>query len=198
MLFSLASLAFGLAAATDLTSQISFPYVNQQPWINDILAFHNKYRALHGAGPLTWDSNLANVAYSNAQQYTWAHSGGPYGENIATGSYTDPDVYQFLWYNEQNSYNYNNPGFSEATGHFTQLVWASTTSIGCAMAQQPNGGLNSAGFPYSLTCEYSPRGNIVNAGQFAANVKPLQTSSANTMAVSMVTLGAAMVSYFVL
>ena len=196
MLFSLASI-LSVVAAADLTGQISFPYVQQQQWQNDILAFHNKYRALHGAPALTWNSDLANYALTNAQQYTWAHSGGPYGENIATGSYTDPDVYQFLWYDENQKYDYNNPGFSDATGHFTQMVWVGSQQIGCAMAQQPNGGKNSAGFPYSLTCEYYPRGNIVNAGQFAANVKPLQSSAAAPRA-SMAVLAAAVVGYFVL
>ena len=30
-------------------------------------------------------------------------------------------------------YDYSNPGFSETTGHFTQVVWVSTTALGCAM-----------------------------------------------------------------
>lgn len=36
-------------------------------------------------------------------------------------------------YNEYSQYNYNYPGFSEATGHFTQVVWKATTQLGCAV-----------------------------------------------------------------
>jgi hypothetical protein len=33
------------------------------------------------------------------------------------------------WYNEVQSYNFNSPGWSGATGHFTQLVWKDTTKV---------------------------------------------------------------------
>lgn len=175
----LSSLA-GLSQAADLSGSISFPYVQQPQWQADMLAVTNKYRAMHGAAPVTWNTDLANFAAQNAAQFNWAHSGGPYGENIATGSYLDPDYYVFLWYDEVKKYNFANPGFSDETGHFTQLVWASTTQIGCAMHE----GTNSAGFPYSLTCEYNPPGNVNNAGYFSSNVKPAVTSSASTKKVS--------------
>ena len=144
---------------------------------------------------MTWNPDLATAAESNAAQFSWAHTvNDPYGENIATGSYIDPDTYGSLWYQEQSLYNYNNPGFSDATGHFTQLVWASTTQIGCAMYDH-GAGKNSAGYQYSMTCEYYPKGNIVNPGYFAANVKPLVTSGANTVKVSMGMVAALALSY---
>ena len=62
--------------------------------------------------------------------------------------------------------------------HFTQLVWADTASLGCALVGPPtcpNGILDrSRGrtYPsaYMLLCEYDPPGNYP-AG-FAANVLP--------------------------
>ncbi|CCG80559.1 putative SCP-like extracellular protein [Taphrina deformans PYCC 5710] len=164
-----------LSTVSATLSGLSYPYESQQAFIDDMLAQHNKYRALHGANPVTWNATLAQAALNNAGSGTWAHTtNNPYGENIATGTYTDPDYYGYLWYNEIGKYDFNNPGFSEATGHFTQMVWASTTEIGCAVSDN----VNNLGYPYSMTCEYSPAGNVVNAGYFAANVKPLVTSGA--------------------
>lgn len=56
--------------------------------------------------------------------------------------------------------------FSDSVGHFTQLVWKNTTTVGCGAAD-----CNDAG--WLLVCEYNPAGNVV--GQFASNVgKPGQ------------------------
>lgn len=62
-----------------------------------------------------------------------------------------------------NDYNYSSPGFSEQTGHFTQLVWKATTAVGCGSRLCGTRG-------WYLVCEYWPRGNVV--GQFAEQVDP--------------------------
>jgi hypothetical protein len=41
------------------------------------------------------------------------------------------------WYDEISLYNYNNPVFSSGTGHFTQMVWKSSTALGCAFMNCP-------------------------------------------------------------
>lgn len=58
------------------------------------------------------------------------------------------------WYDEINDpgYDFSNPGFSSGIGHFTQMVWASTTKLGCGVSGE------------YLTCRYSPQGNYI--GQF--------------------------------
>ena len=45
-----------------------------------------------------------------------------------------------MWYNEIKKYAWNNPGFSQATGHFTQLVWKSSTKVGFGVSHYINGG----------------------------------------------------------
>lgn len=54
------------------------------------------------------------------------------------------------WYNEVASYSYSNPGWSGATGHFTQLVWKDTTRVGC--------GYNARCAMATYVCQYAPAG----------------------------------------
>lgn len=51
------------------------------------------------------------------------------------------------------SYSFSNPGWSAATGHFTQLVWRDTTAVGCAT--------NSRCSMATYICQYSPGGNVL-------------------------------------
>jgi Cysteine-rich secretory protein family len=48
----------------------------------------------------------------------------------------------------------------ESWGHFSQIVWQSTTSVGCATVNCPNGLANTgAGVaPWFTVCNYSPPG----------------------------------------
>lgn len=62
------------------------------------------------------------------------------------------------WGDERNKYNFNNGGFSEATGHFTQLVWKATTSVGCGRMDCDGKGGSAQG--WFVVCEYYPAGNV--------------------------------------
>jgi uncharacterized protein YkwD len=131
------------------------------------LAKHNAYRQLHqDTGPLTWDSRLAQDAQSWANRCVWGHSTNDLGENLAKGT-TDIDTAVSLWYNEINSYDYNNPGFALNTGHFTQVVWKGTKSVGCAVQHCPN----LENLPI-IVCNYSPAGTWRNS--FRAHVTQLK------------------------
>ncbi|CCC67493.1 hypothetical protein NCAS_0A09350 [Naumovozyma castellii] len=136
---------------------------------SSLLEEHNKKRALHeNTGPLTWSEELAQYAQAYADNHyncdgQLIHSGGPYGENLAAGYTLLGSV--DAWYNEISEYDYSNPGFSESTGHFTQLVWKDTSQVGCAIKS-----CNNAWGTY-LICSYNSAGNF--DGEYEANVLPL-------------------------
>lgn len=70
-----------------------------------------------------------------------------------------------MWYDEINYYNFNNPGFGQKTGHFTQVVWLGTTDLGCGLAISKTNKIYGS-------CNYSPSGNYIGADQFRKNVLP--------------------------
>jgi uncharacterized protein YkwD len=136
----------------------------------DVLATHNEKRRLHMDTPdLLWDDTIALSAQSYADDYscngTLVHSHNPiYGENLALGFNTTAAV--TAWYDEISLYDYNSPGFSTQTGHFTQVIWKSSTKIGCGWKD-----CGSYYGQYSI-CQYWTPGNW--AGQFTKNVEPLK------------------------
>ena len=118
------------------TSSASSSDSDLSDFASSVLAEHNKKRALHKDTPaLSWSDTLASYAQDYADNYdcsgTLTHSGGPYGENLALG-YDGPAAVD-AWYNEISNYDFSNPGFSSNTGHFTQVVWKSTTQVGCGI-----------------------------------------------------------------
>lgn len=72
-------------------------------------------------------------------------------------------------------YGSDNPDLSnfESWGHYSQIVWRSTASVGCATQYCPQG-LSGAGAgvpPYFTVCDYYPAGNFV--GEFSNVGAPL-------------------------
>ncbi len=133
------------------------------------LAAHNAYRAQHCAPPLRWSDELARVAQAwadalRADGCAFEHSKTRYGENLAAGTSgaLDPASTTAMWYREVDAYDFARPAFSMETGHFTQVVWAGTTSLGCGMTTCK--GLDV------IVCNYDPPGNVERGYQ--ANVKP--------------------------
>ncbi|XP_020917049.1 Golgi-associated plant pathogenesis-related protein 1 [Exaiptasia diaphana] len=137
------------------------------------LQAHNAKRSVHSAPDLTWDSGLAATATSWAQHLAstggFSHSTGNYGENIyyswGTNEGTCEQAVQ-SWYDEIKDYDYQNPGFSSKTGHFTQVVWKSSTKLGVGKATADDGGGYKKTY---IVAQYTPAGN---SGAYAANVLP--------------------------
>ncbi|CAN0920980.1 Pathogenesis-related protein 1 [Linum grandiflorum] len=153
-----------LIIAMALLGTLAFPS-SAQDSPQDYLDAHNQARAMVGVGPVTWNDPLVSYAQDYANQRAagdcvLVHSHGPYGENLAGGSggaLSGKDSVA-MWVSEKVDYDYNTntcaPG--KVCGHYTQVVWRSSTNIGCAKAA-------CSGDPQSsfVICSYSPPGNYV-------------------------------------
>lgn len=149
--------------------------------ILNMLNLHNYYRAMHSAPPLTISQRLNHIAqsYANLLAATSAfqHSGNRLGDEILGENLYMQWISKGLvpvsvrvamksWYDEIDLYSFKNPGYSEETGHFTQMVWRSTKKLGVGMA------VSADGREVYFVTNYYPAGNIVNHGYFEQNVLP--------------------------
>lgn len=91
--------------------------------------------------------------------------GGPTGENLAAG-YPNATASIDAWGTERDEYDFKKAEFSHETGHFTQVVWKDTTSVGCGRRECDGRG-GSPG--WYVVCEYYPPGNVI--GAFEENVQ---------------------------
>lgn len=138
-----------------------------------MLDMHNADRAKHSASPLTWSPTLASAAASWASGCKWQHTpNNPYGQNIAAGTASNFGAKDSctMWYDEISQYNFAKGLYSDATGHFTQMVWKGSKKLGCAIQEcsASQMGLGSSGSAKYVVCNYDPPGNVI--GQFLQNV----------------------------
>jgi len=112
---------------------------------------------------VTWDDSVAAVAQTWADHLlatdSFEHNKGrgDLGENIYWESgHGDPEKSTKLafenWAAEQANYTWDSDSCSDVCGHYTQLVWAATTAIGCGMATD--------GTQAYWVCDYAPPGNM--------------------------------------
>lgn len=144
--------------------------------ITEITKYINVYRARHQAPDLAWAGEIATISQQWADYllanklFQHSTNTAKYGENLAYYKGYGNDVLVLLkkavddWYNEVSAYDYNNPVFSSATGHFTCLVWKSSTTYGMGIA------INASTGEVDIVMNTYPPGNYV--GQFKDNVLP--------------------------
>lgn len=133
-----------------------------------VLASVNAKRALHGSPPLSWSPSIAKESQDWANKGVFQHSKNPkYSENLFMFNASEPGFERATnaWYSEEKQYDYNNPGFSPSTGHFSALVWKSSTEVGAGLAKMPSG-------MYIYVMNFSPRGNVNSPKMFTLNVVP--------------------------
>lgn len=136
-------------------------------FIRIVLAQHNEYRSALQLPPLVWSAQLASDAQAWAKNLARIDKGqhdsnvrGREGENIwwgTAGAYSPTEMVDF-WGNEKGKFIYGvfpecmtEP--SAVVGHYTQMIWKNTQSVGCALVS--NGKMDY------LVCRYSLPGNIV-------------------------------------
>uniref|UniRef100_A0A224XJA0 Putative salivary scp/antigen 5 protein n=1 Tax=Panstrongylus lignarius TaxID=156445 RepID=A0A224XJA0_9HEMI len=153
-----------------------------------LLEIHNKFRQLAASGKafgsqpraqnmleLTWDEHAARQAYDWASKCQWEHNqpkdenDNSLGQNLASkGSTKQLNVHKTFdkwmkgmvraWYNEVNLYEFGS-AFSAKTGHYTQLVWATTAKLGCGYSYYKEIDGGTTWYTGYLVCNYNPAGN---------------------------------------
>lgn len=140
-----------------------------------ILDHHNSHRANHSAPALKWGSAMATNAERWAKQCSFTHNTdntvnkAHFGQNLLVGissSTIGPGVSDY-WYNNEmpyfHWYGQANPDFStfEDYGHFSQMVWKNSKTVGCYTADCSAHGVSGVGSgiaPYLTVCNYWPPG----------------------------------------
>ncbi|XP_063988419.1 uncharacterized protein LOC135168315 [Diachasmimorpha longicaudata] len=133
--------------------------------------------AARNLGPLRWNNEIAEIAQRWADQCNYRHDecrnaadNTHVGQNIAYVGWSDGWHEESLlemvdnWYNEVKDFDKNMvkslhlppvpPG--PKLGHYTQMVWAKTTSVGCGASRYKKKG---EFYKTYLVCNYAPGGN---------------------------------------
>src|SRR4030095_7163398 len=135
---------------------------------NSVLSLHNQARREFGVAPLEWSDELAAGALSHAQYmaatgvYGHDQTAGrrkKFGENLWRGQrgLFAYDVMVQVMVDEARNFrpgafpNNSVNGDWHSVAHYTQIVWPTTTQVGCALA-------SSATTDY-FVCRYAPTGN---------------------------------------
>jgi uncharacterized protein YkwD len=140
------------------------------------LQVHNDARKEVGVTELSWSNSLAedallwakNLALKDDMYHSSNESRPGQGENLSysyrssngnpTFSETPGKEASTAWYNEIKDYTYAEIGSSKnanvVIGHYTQMIWNTTTEVGMARA------VSTSGSVY-VVARYSPQGNWI-------------------------------------
>lgn len=157
-----------------------------------LLARHNHERCIVSPQARTmpalhWDARLARVAQDHANACVFTHNPrrradfaglggtGLVGENIALG-HVSVEVLVSLWTGEKRDFVFGpiTEKGAKRTGHYTQMISAVTTSVGCAMTLCREGAF--------LVCDYAPAGNILTRSPYVVGRPAAPTAACVTSA----------------
>lgn len=141
-------------------AQVKTSNAGQPELAREMLAAHNAVRDQVAVPPLVWSTELSEYAQQWAdtllKKEGFSHRGQRrYGENLfeISGQYATPEEVVSAWAAEARSYNYKTNTCSRICGHYTQVVWRDTKTVGCGVARNKKREL--------WVCNYDPPGNII-------------------------------------
>ncbi|KAF7881276.1 hypothetical protein EAF00_011949 [Botryotinia globosa] len=146
-----------------------------------ILNAQNWYRAAHGALPLIWNDTLADSSSKWVAGCVWDLEPTP-GIGKSFVSVIPTSVFGIVNYLglERQFYDWSEPGPTNSTKQFTQMVWKSTTFVGCAWNNCPPGSSPDPATPgvsLFLLCQYYPKGNQGTTTDWENNIGELESGS---------------------
>ncbi|KRZ25812.1 Golgi-associated plant pathogenesis-related protein 1 [Trichinella pseudospiralis] len=154
-----------------------FMVFNDIAFQREFLEVHNKVRARHGCPPLSWSQRLADEATAWADKLLAKgrilyRDEQDIGENIvlmtikrSTRLPTGTEVTE-KWASQVEKYDFKNPGWSEGSHNFTQMIWKASTEVGCARRW------SASNQQAAVVAFYYPVGNANSTQSFRDNVPP--------------------------
>ncbi|XP_074082279.1 glioma pathogenesis-related protein 1 [Macrotis lagotis] len=157
----------------------TLPNIENEDFIKKCVDIHNKFRSqvvprasnmLH----MSWDTQLAKVAEAWAKKCKFQHNSdlktpkklhptfNTLGENIWVGSswiFSEESAIK-LWNDEVKNYNFETQKCTGPCLHYTQVVWANSYKVGCAVQFCPK--IDDMTNAALFVCDYGPPGNFVN------------------------------------
>ncbi len=164
----------GPDAVSDVQAQGEINKTTREPaQMEGMTAAHNEYRLEKHDVSLVWDDEVAAYAQEWAeylrdnhdcqlQHRSWLGMDKvSYGENLYGASawgmvlQTTPQQVVDAWWSEVEFYDYDTDGCTDVCGHYTQVMWESSTRLGCGVAFCNDGQTDV------WVCNYDPPGNWI-------------------------------------
>ncbi|XP_004418623.1 PREDICTED: GLIPR1-like protein 1 [Ceratotherium simum simum] len=159
------------------------PSITDQSFIDECVTVHNEMRGrveppAANMKHMTWDEGLARTAKAWTKKCKFQHNTclskshachptfHHVGENLWLGAFSifTPRSAIVSWYKEDQFYNINNLSCSKVCGHYTQVVWANSYKVGCAITVCSNPGKAPSAV---FVCNYGPAGNYRNVAPYS-------------------------------
>jgi len=140
---------------------------------------------------LIWDNELATMAQAHAQQCVFQHdtcrdvsrfqvgqniyisfsTAGPLSDSTANWKAAIDSWYSEVQYMTTSSWISSFPSSTpNVVGHYTQLVWGNTYTVGCGVASYKDTTWQGT-YPYKIfmVCNYGPAGNFIGSPIYATS-----------------------------